>query len=68
VDTAPGTSEIDSSLLISVSIGLGSLAVLLAGIAVYLLLQNQNAFTKAKYRSNHTTSAPEEEHLEQSSY
>ncbi|MDP4688993.1 MAG: hypothetical protein NWP37_04315 [Pontimonas sp.] len=49
------------------SIGLGSLAVLLAGIAVYLLLQNQNAFTKAKYRSNHTTSAPEEEQLEHSS-
>jgi hypothetical protein len=67
VDTAPGTSEIDLSLLISVSIGLGSLAVLLAGIAAYLLLQNQNAFTKSKYRSNYTTSAPEEEQLEHSS-
>jgi len=67
VDTAPGTSEIDSSLLISLSIGLGSLAVLLAGVAAYLLLQNQSTFTKAKYRSNHATAAPEEEQLEQSS-
>ena len=67
MDTAPGTSEIDSSLLISVSIGLGSLAVLLAGVAVYLLLQNQSAFTKSKYRSNHETAAPEEEQLEHSS-
>jgi len=67
VDTAPEASEIDSSFLITLSIGLGSLAVLLAGAAVYLLLQNQGAFTKAKYRSNHATAVPEEEPLEQSS-
>ncbi|MDA8862868.1 hypothetical protein N9H87_01425 [Pontimonas sp.] len=67
MDTAPGASEIDPSLLISVGIGLGSLAVLLAGVAVYLLLQNQSAFTKSKYRSNHDTAAPGEEQLEYSS-
>jgi hypothetical protein len=67
VDTAPGPSEIDSSLLISLSIGLGSLAVLLAGVAAYLLPKNQSAFTKAKYRSNHATATPEEEQPEQSS-
>lgn len=67
MDTAPGPSEIDWSLLISLGIGLGSLAVLLAGVAAYLLLKKQSAFTKAKYRSNHATTAPEEEQLEQTS-
>jgi len=67
VESTPEVSEIDSSFLITLSIGLGSLAILLAGAAVYLLLQNQGAFTKAKYRSNHATAASEEEPSQQSS-
>lgn len=67
MDTAPEASEIDSSLLITLSIGLGSFAVLLAGLALYLLLQNQGVFTKAKYRSNHIAAAPEEEPWQQGS-
>ena len=65
---ASDASEVDSSVLITLSMGLGSLAVLPAGVAVYLLLQNHGALTKRKYRRNHATVAREEEPLEQSSH
>ena len=38
-------------MLIGFSIGLGSLALVLAGVAGYLLLHKQGLFTKPRYRT-----------------
>lgn len=64
MDSAPEPSGFDSSVLVALSIGLGSMAALLAGIALYLLLKNQGAFQKARYRSNHSITEHEADLLE----
>ena len=51
----------EASLLVSLSLGLGSLALVLAGVAVFLLLRGNGYFIKAKYRSNRVGA---ESHLE----
>jgi hypothetical protein len=51
-------------MLMALSIGLGSVATVLAGVALYLLLNSQGIFTKARYRSNHNTAEPEVEPVE----
>jgi hypothetical protein len=55
VESSPESTETAPSLLLSWSIGLGSLALVLAVVAVVLLLKNQGTFTHAKYRSNRET-------------
>jgi hypothetical protein len=64
VDNTPETSGLDTSMLIAMSIGLGSVAVVLAGVAMYLLLNSHGLFTKARYRSNHSTTEVEVEPVE----
>jgi len=61
VDSPSEPAAVDSSLLISLSLGLGSLALVLAGAAVFLLLRGSDYFMKAKYRSNRVSA---ESHLE----
>ena len=52
MDNPPDDAGFDSSLLIVFSIGLGSVALVLAVVATYLLVNRQGAFTKTRYRSN----------------
>jgi hypothetical protein len=43
---------VETSLLVSLSLGLGSLALVLAVVAVFLLLRGNDYFMKAHYRRN----------------
>lgn len=54
----------DSSLLMALSVGLGLLAVILAGVAGFLILQNQGYLTKSRYRSTRVASDEKLEPLE----
>lgn len=51
MDAPSEESSFETSMLTGFSIGLGSLAVVLAGVAVYLLLHKQGLFTKPRYRT-----------------
>jgi len=64
VDTPSESVAVDSSLLMSLSVGLGLLALILAGVAVFLFLQNQGYFTKSRYRSNRVSADAELETFE----
>lgn len=51
MDAPSEESSLETSMLIGFSIGLGSLAVVLAGVALYLLLHKQGVLTKPRYRT-----------------
>jgi hypothetical protein len=51
VDATSEESGLETSMLIGFSIGLGSLALVLAGVAVSLLLHKQGVLTKPRYRT-----------------
>jgi len=52
VDSSSEPAAVETSLLVSLSLGLGSLALVLAVVAVFLLLRGNDYFMKAHYRRN----------------
>ncbi|MDA0289462.1 MAG: hypothetical protein O2828_02515 [Actinomycetota bacterium] len=52
MDSPSEPAAVESSFLFFLSLGLGSLALVLAGVAVFLLLRGHDYFKKARYRSN----------------
>lgn len=52
MDATSEESGLETSMLIGFSIGLGSLALVLTGVAVYLLLHKEGVLTKPRYRTS----------------
>ncbi|MBT5576509.1 hypothetical protein N9C74_00365 [Pontimonas sp.] len=53
--------QVEASVLLVLSAGLGGAAVVLAGLAVFLLLHKQGYLTRTKSRSTRITHSPDSE-------
>jgi hypothetical protein len=64
VESSPEQTEVAYPVLLSLSVGVGSLALILAVVAVVLLLKNKGSYTQRRYRSNWESSGAEGDTVE----